>query len=450
MVVGATFEDRFHAITGRLNATHGELVDLTVEVLADPDIWGSWECRSVDKFVAWQGGLQINVARKVVQIAHRVSDLPLCVAAFRQGLLSLDQLAPIAKWVPWWADEEVCRQAQMMTVDQIQRTVSKYPWDLDIAKPDGTTDGLERPESVDEGDVDRSDADTDVAESDDQSGPEPSSERDDALGFWWDDQQRFHLHGEFDASTGSIVENALTEARDDLFRNGQTDVDWVDALLETCERSIDSIDSAARRSRFRVHIHRELNGAVTTATGCGISDAVADYLSCDSLCSEVFEVGGVAISVGRTQRSVPERTRRTVIHRDGGCRVPGCNDSRWLDVHHIVHWGNGGPTDTENLIAMCNKHHRIHHQGRLGITGNADDPDGVVFTNRYGQPIRGSGARPQPPGEQIAIQEASTPYRPALRERLESRWQHFNPPVGFRPYWDHDLQRTVNPRQHGR
>ena len=169
MQAGETLEDRFHAITGRLNATHAELVDLTVEVLADPDIWGSWECRSVDRFVAWQGGLQISVARKVVQIARRASDLPVCVAAFREGLLSLDQLAPIAKWVPSWADEQICRQAQMMTVDQIQRTASKYPWDLDIAKPDGTTDGLERPEPVDDGDADHRATETDVAESDDQS-----------------------------------------------------------------------------------------------------------------------------------------------------------------------------------------------------------------------------------------------------------------------------------------
>ena len=104
--------------------------------------------------------------------------------------------------------------------------------------------------------------------------------------------------------------------------------------------------------------------------------------------------------------------------------------------------------DSNNLIALCNKHHRTHHQGRLGITGHADDLNGVRFTNRHGQPIRASGARPKPPGERSATEQNGTPYRPALRERLESRWQHFNPPQGFRPYWDHEHQHTVNPRQH--
>ena len=131
--------------------------------------------------------------------------------------------------------------------------------------------------------------------------------------------------------------------------------------------------------------------------------------------------------------------------------IAGLSTKQWKIIGvaaAIIHWANGGPTDTNNLIALCNKHHRTHHQGLLGITGNADNPTGVKFTNRHGQPIRASGARPQPPGEQSATKQAATPYRPALRERLESRWQHFNPPQGFRPYWDHDLGCTVNPRQH--
>lgn len=44
-----------------------------------------------------------------------------------------------------------------------------------------------------------------------------------------------------------------------------------------------------------------------------MTDAVADYISCDSLRSDVYEVDGVPVSVGRSQHTVPERTRRTVI-----------------------------------------------------------------------------------------------------------------------------------------
>jgi hypothetical protein len=132
------------------------------------------------------------------------------------------------------------------------------------------------------------------------------------------------------------------------------------------------------------------------------------------------------MSVGRSQRIVPERTRRQVMLRDQGCRVHGCSVDKFLEVHHIVHWEDDGPTDTWNLICLCPHHHRLHHQGKLGIVGNADVPSGVVFTNLAGNPIAQTGAKPKPP-------EAPPPtpigtYRHPLGERLDSRWIYFNPP----------------------
>ncbi|MGI9032127.1 MAG: HNH endonuclease signature motif containing protein, partial [Acidimicrobiales bacterium] len=79
----------------------------------------------------------------------------------------------------------------------------------------------------------------------------------------------------------------------------------------------------------------------------------------------------VALSVGRTQRIVSDRTRTAIEDRDGGCRVPGGRNRGRLQVHHIVHWEDGGATDTPNLVALCSAHHRAHHRGILGIEGNA-------------------------------------------------------------------------------
>jgi hypothetical protein len=82
--------------------------------------------------------------------------------------------------------------------------------------------------------------------------------------------------------------------------------------------------------------------------------------------------------------------------RDRGCRTPGCHRSRWLHIHHILHWEDGGPTDTANLIALCAHHHRAHHNNRLGITGNADQPDGIHFTDHNGRTLK-PNAPPTPP-----------------------------------------------------
>ena len=85
-----------------------------------------------------------------------------------------------------------------------------------------------------------------------------------------------------------------------------------------------------------------------------------------------------------------------VENRDRGCRVPGCDRDRWLHVHHIEHWEDGGLSDTRNLLALCRRHHRLHHLGHLGITGNANALDGVIFTDHRGWVLESSG-RPVPP-----------------------------------------------------
>jgi len=72
----------------------------------------------------------------------------------------------------------------------------------------------------------------------------------------------------------------------------------------------------------------------------------------------------------------------------------------------------------------------LHHHGKLGISGNADEPDGVVFTNQAGNPIAQAGARPKPPRAPPSPPIGT--YRHPLGERLDGRWLNFNPPDGHR------------------
>ena len=94
--------------------------------------------------------------------------------------------------------------------------------------------------------------------------------------------------------------------------------------------------------------------------GPGVSEGLRRYISCDSRVRPVFEAEGRPVSVGGAFRTVPDRTRMVVEERDRGCRVPGCHRSRWLHVHHITHWEDGG------AIAGC----RVHRRAR--------PPDGVL------------------------------------------------------------------------
>jgi hypothetical protein len=244
---------------------------------------------------------------------------------------------------------------------------------------------------------------------------------------------------------GEIIEQALVEARDALFNDGQVDVTWVDAFGEICERSLDAVASPERRNRFRINMHLDVDGRFSNATGHFLPDAIRRYLTCDGLVSPVLVENGIPISVGRSQHIVPDRTRRVVIHRDGGCGVPGCGASKFLEVHHIIHWEHGGVTESWNLIALCPHHHRMLHQGRLGISGNADIPGGVVFTDGNGKQILASGARPKPPGA-----PPSPPigrYQHPLGERLDLSMVHFSPPSGQGTSQSRRMSATSTPQR---
>jgi Holliday junction resolvasome RuvABC DNA-binding subunit len=77
--------------------------------------------------------------------------------------------------------------------------------------------------------------------------------------------------------------------------------------------------------------------------------------------------------------TIPKATRDFVWARDHGrCRVPGCRATRHLTFHHLKFLSEGGDHDPENLILICDGHHKVLHHGVLTITGRA--PDELTFT----------------------------------------------------------------------
>jgi hypothetical protein len=54
--------------------------------------------------------------------------------------------------------------------------------------------------------------------------------------------------------------------------------------------------------------------------------------------------------------------------RDRGlCCSPGCHQTRHLEAHHRVSWADAGLTDLENLLLLCQWHHRCVHEGGMSI-----------------------------------------------------------------------------------
>jgi hypothetical protein len=423
-------DDVFDEVAGFLNAQHARLVANAVWMLDHVGQWQGDGLWTPESYIMWRTGVAPGTAKKIVDVARRASEFTECVAAFERGELSLDQIAPIVRHAPAWCDRQMAKLAPMCTVAQISKVARHYPWDWSGHASDDRDIDSTDPEVADISDAPLQDSgsagDAQPAEGDCVAGGTPATPE--TCWFGYDDSSRFRLHLEASADVGAIVEAAPGETRDALFNAGHPRVTNVDALVEMANRSLDAIESPERRNRYRINIHLNTDGTATDGRSNPVPDTIKEHITCDGLLSPVFYANGAPISVGRTQHIVPDRTRRIVMRRDGGCRTPGCNNDLFTEVHHIVHWSKEGVTDTWNLISLCPAHHRLHHQGRLGIIGNADVDDGkpgcVVFTDAHGRVLTESGARPKPPG--APPPPITGTFAHPLGERLDTRWLYFN------------------------
>jgi hypothetical protein len=424
----------FNDIVGVLNSQHAALVDRVVVLLADSRLWAGEGMTSMSAWVAWRAGMSPAMARSIVAIAERVDELPASIEAFRRGELSLDQMATIARNAPAWADVQSRDYAIVMTVTQLRHVLQKYPF------PALDDDGREVPDA-DPNTLESLEVEADTkAKAKKSPDSETRSSVEEFLSLWQDDNGSFRLSGRLDADAGMIVQAALDEARDRLFQRGEFGVGLAEALVEMAQASLDSVSDPARRSRFRVNLFINTDRSerdMADAAGWNVPDAIRRYLTCNGTVTPVFLENGLPVSVGRSQYVVPARTRTVIEHRDHGvCRVPGCDATLGLEVHHLIHWEHGGRTDTDNLLLVCGKHHRMHHRGRLDITGNADQPDGLEFRNQHGRIITASGAAPNlptgPPPKPAAV------YAHPDGGRMDTGQIYFNPP---RTYYDDLRQR---------
>jgi hypothetical protein len=85
----------------------------------------------------------------------------------------------------------------------------------------------------------------------------------------------------------------------------------------------------------------------------------------------------------RATQTIPPALRRAVLTRDQHCcRVPGCRNATFLDLHHIELRSEGGRNVLGNILTLCGAHHRSVHQGSLLI--EKDATGGVRFRHADG------------------------------------------------------------------
>ena len=214
-----------------------------------------------------------------------------------------------------------------------------------------------------------------------------------------------------------------------------------DALVQICSGSI-AEDSDADLATVVVHApieaFRPEGGSEALAE---LDETLLTHETFKRLCCDArFQVSGLdtrgnTVGIGRVSRNIPPWLRRQLRRRDKGCRFPGCDRLRWTNAHHIEFWGQGGPTNLDNLVELCVKHHHYLHEFGWTISGNPETEQ-LRFFNREGRELTVGGYRLEP----LAWDD----FTERLEPIVDADDQLLRAAVGLKqPGWTQDLKSSA-------
>lgn len=339
-------------LAGHINAANQRFLVLIAE-FDRRNGWSDGATQSCAHWLNWKCGIAMGAARERVRVARALAGLPKVSAAMASGALSYSKVREITRVGNAANEDYLLMIAANGTAAHVENLVRAY----------------RRCQEAEE------------------LSRERRQQENRGVSFRYDDEGSLVLSCRLPAETGAVVMKALDIAVEglpvyaDVPAGAPREVvrysaRRADALARIAESflSHDVIESpAVDRQQIVVHVAAETlrNGS---AGCCGIEHgpaipaASARRLACDaSVVVLVEDEDGAPLNVGRKTRVISAPLRRLLTARDKGCRFPGCSNARYIDMHHIKHWANGGETKPANLVSLCRFHHRAVHEGGFDV-----------------------------------------------------------------------------------
>jgi hypothetical protein len=342
----------------QMTAASGQALRV-VAVYDERRLWERDGATSMTSWLAARYRLAWGTAREWVRVSHALRDLPSIFEAYLGGLLSWDQLRPLTRFATSETDEHWAQTAPALRPSSLYREAARH-------------------ERVRKQDADR-------------------VHRMRSLSMWWDpDAPILYLEGVLPSDQGAALQTALERRAEQVVLADQPDspqeARLADALVELVTGSH---DQGSAVPTLVVHAGAEVLADQESADGPWLAETESGQrlcaeavrrLACDSRIEWVLHSGNRTVGIGRRGRTVPGQIARLLRYRDGGCRFPGCERKQWVKAHHIVHWGDGGATDLDNLVLLCHAHHQLIHEGGWRISGHPGED--LRFHDPGGRPLR--------------------------------------------------------------
>ncbi|MGH2809314.1 MAG: DUF222 domain-containing protein [Actinomycetota bacterium] len=323
---------------------------------------GAWRVtgeRSAAHWVARRTGTSVGNAINTIETAKRLAELPATDQALRAGKLSEVQAKEIASAAAASpaAEQGLLKAAEVEGVAGLKERCARVRAAAD-------TDELERNEAI---------------------------RRSRYLRHWSDSQGAFRLDGRFTPDAGARILAALEPYVQKIFAAARKEKRLesyesfrADALESMARDSAESTEEGTARKGPPAMIHVRVDhsalvrgstqeGEVCEIPGVGpIPVATARTLAADAFIAAILSDGADIKAVAHLGRNIPSKLRTALLARDPKCVVPGCEETRRLEIDHITPVAKGGETRLDNLARLCVWHHYLKtHQGyRLsGIPG---------------------------------------------------------------------------------
>lgn len=368
-------EDELLGLAGHLAAAQCRFLLLLAEYdrrrgWADPGL------RSCAHWLSWRAGMSLRTATEQLRVAHALTQLPKVTEVFAEGRISYSKVRAITRiaGVPPSADDD----GPAPLAGDAEQVL------LDLALT-GTASHVET--------VVRATRRSQNAAS------RATAQR--ALSWHHDADGMLVLRGRIPPDEGALLVaaiDALVAPRAPVAHPVAAPLEgWEDAGREQAPGAVpDRI--AARRAdalltlvggtgadtgadvtvaRGRAHLIVHVEAATGTARiegGPEIPAATAERLACDAQAQVLLhDRAGNRLYLGRTRRlASPAQIAALAVRDGGGCRFPGCSNTRHLHAHHVRPWQVGGRTDLDNLVLICGFHHRLVHDLGYRIRSDHD------------------------------------------------------------------------------
>ncbi len=195
------------------------------------------------------------------------------------------------------------------------------------------------------------------------------------------DRSAYRISGQLPGLEGEFVAQVLREAADSLpstpgLEREPLATRQADGLVDVCQRAVDrgGNEDGAPLSVPHLSIFADARDAAPTngetgvwlASGTAVGPVTLERILCEGTVEvTALTTDGVPLAVGDASTAIPPRTRRYVLHRDGGtCTIDGCRSRYRLQSHHIEPRAVDGNNDPDNLTTVCWYHHHVVIHGR--------------------------------------------------------------------------------------